>query len=206
MRLLSYLAIFTIALSAHAQTIINEPFPQEARTSFAFGAGLPGDTMPDGSKLANVTSIALTNDGRVVAGAISSLQNIELLEFDGQTWYWVRPFFEHVSNSPYHSFVASTSGKAYRGDAGDAQEDDRFIDGSRWPNGMSVLATGSKVWEDTAKKRRVAFHSGDLILSVAAGPNQSIAVGTVEGLFLRDSEKGEFVPLAPADAKYSWNP
>ncbi len=206
MKPLCYLAVFTFGLGAHAQTVINEPFPQEARTSYAFGSGLPGDTMPDGSKLANVTSIALTDDGRVVAGAISTLQNIELLEFDGETWYWVRPFFEHVSNSAQHSFVASTSGKAYRGDAGDAQEEDRIIDGSRWPDGMSVLATGSKVWEDTSNKRRVAFHSGDLILSVAAGPNRSIAVGTVDGLFLREGEKGEFVSLAPADAKYSWNP
>ncbi len=153
------LAALSALVLAHADSILNQPFPQEARTSYAFGAGLPGNTLPDGSKLADVTSIELTDDGRVVAAAISTMQNIELLEFDGQTWRWLRPFFDHVSDSQFHGFVASTSGRAYRSDDNQTLEANRIVDGSRGPDGMKVIATASKIWEDTQRKRRVAFES-----------------------------------------------
>jgi sugar lactone lactonase YvrE len=199
------LIVIPCLLSANAESILNQPFPQEARTSYAFGAGLPGQALPDGSKLANVTSIELTDDGRVVAAAVSTFQNIELLEFDGQMWRWLTPFFEHVSDSDAHSFAASTSGRAYRSDNDAASEDKRIVDGSGWSKGSSVVATAGKVWEDKNGKRRVAFTADEVILSVAAGPEGGIAVGTVDALYLRVGAQGKFDSLFPSDEKYSWD-
>ncbi|MCC6490223.1 MAG: hypothetical protein IT364_22250 [Candidatus Hydrogenedentes bacterium] len=203
MRFVGILAVL-FATNVHAQSVLTHPFPQETRTNYTFGDGLP-EKSPDGFALSRVTRLARLDDGRIVAAAISALENLELLEFDGAQWRVPGPFDKHVADSPQHSLVASASGRAYRSDDNQSVEENRIIDAAVCPGGGEVVTTSTKVWERT-KELHVVFESEAAILAVAAGPDGAIAVGTKDGLYVREDAKASFKSLFPADAKYSWNP
>ena len=190
----------TCLLIAQVSTegVIHQSFPQEVRTAYIPGEGLPAKTS-DGERLADFPAIAIAPDGKVVASIVTGLGNIGVIEFSDDSWSVLEPFVDHVTESRQHSFAASASGRTYFGESG------LITAVALPPEGGDICATGKDVWE-RREESVLVFASPDPVLALAAGPRGAMAVGTANALYVRSAADAKFEPVYPADERYSWAP
>ena len=142
---------------ATPETVIHQTFAQEVRTSYTFGQAIP-DRTPYGEKLSDIRAIAVTPDGRVVASVLSSAGNVELLAFDGESWSFLEPFIDHVTDTRQHRYVSASSGKTSYEDHG------TIVAAALFPEKGDLIATEQGVW-DRRDEDRLIFKPEDPVLA-----------------------------------------
>ncbi len=189
--------------AAVAPNAIASEEPQESRIAYAFGDGIPKRT-PDGEVLVDVRAIAITAEGMPVASTMTSLNNIELIEFDGEQWTLAFPFPKHVSNTRQHSEVASKSGRAFYGDPGVTI----VAKVNLAAKGAHLKATEEALWQRPGPDGDLKIFEAkdEIIRALAATESGMIAIGTSEGLYIRAGKGEPFEKTYPADTRYSWTP
>ncbi|MBI4556222.1 MAG: hypothetical protein HY706_01440 [Candidatus Hydrogenedentes bacterium] len=184
---------------------IKKPYAQETRTAFTDGKGIPQER-DHGYPCEDMRSIVVTPEGEVIAGALtgpegSDKQNIVLLKFNGKSFEIV-PFHKSVSTSRYYNHAAIGTGRVSTQIDNNSPISAEVLK----PEGGQIFAAHAGVWARTGDKSELIFPTTEPVLSLAAGPDNTIAIGTVTALIVRKSAAGSFEKTYPADDRYSWAP